>query len=91
MRIVTEYAWHSLFARDLFIVPPPAPGQPTAEFSPEFTVIDVPQFEADPARGMSNSDTTTCQAVKRQSTNPITAAANDRAGEPPGSGGASPS
>ena len=46
VRIVTECAWHNLFARNMFI-------QPAAEelgsFEPEFTVLQVPSFEADPA------------------------------------------
>jgi phosphoenolpyruvate carboxykinase (ATP) len=63
VRIITEYAWHSLFAHDLFIVPPPgsaaipstSSGQ--ADFSPELTVINVPLFEADPARDGTASST----------------------------------
>ncbi len=47
VRIVTEYAWHSLFVHQLLI-------RPTAEqlkaFVPEFTIIDLPSFEADPAK-----------------------------------------
>jgi phosphoenolpyruvate carboxykinase (ATP) len=47
VRIVTEYAWHSLFVHQLLI-------RPTAEqlkgFAPEFAIIDLPSFEADPAR-----------------------------------------
>ena len=47
MRIVTEYAWHSLFVHQLLI-------RPTAEelkgFDPEFTIIDLPSFNADPAK-----------------------------------------
>ena len=45
VRIITEYAWHSLFVHQLLI-------RPTAEqlkgFVPEFTIIDLPGFEADP-------------------------------------------
>ncbi|HEY4442273.1 MAG TPA: phosphoenolpyruvate carboxykinase (ATP), partial [Candidatus Elarobacter sp.] len=57
VRIITEYAWHSLFARDLFI---DGPGQNQAAadaFSPEFTVINVPTFEADAARDGVRSST----------------------------------
>ncbi|HWM61591.1 MAG TPA: phosphoenolpyruvate carboxykinase (ATP), partial [Rhizomicrobium sp.] len=47
VRVVTEYAWHSLFVHQLLI-------RPTAEdlksFDPEFTIIDLPSFNADPAR-----------------------------------------
>jgi phosphoenolpyruvate carboxykinase (ATP) len=45
VRIVTEYAWHSLFARNMFIHPP---AQDLASFVPEFTVIDAPNFHANP-------------------------------------------
>jgi len=45
VRVVTEFAWHNLFARNLFIVPEMMP----AEFVPEFTVVDAALFEADPA------------------------------------------
>lgn len=53
MRIVTEFAWHSLFARDLFIVQGNAPNS----FTPEFTVVDAALFAADPARDGTNSST----------------------------------
>ncbi len=53
VRIVTELAWQSLFARDLFIVPEAAP----TDFNPEFTVIDAALFEADPSRDGTNSST----------------------------------
>lgn len=45
VRVVTELAWHSLFAHHLFIVP----GEIGAAFEPEFTVVDAALFEADPA------------------------------------------
>jgi len=53
IRIVTEYAWHNLFARDLFIMP----RKTAANFSPEFTVVDAALFKADPARDKTNSST----------------------------------
>ena len=46
-RIVTEYAWHSLFIRNLLIRPAAAE---LAGFAPDLTIIDLPSFEADPAR-----------------------------------------
>jgi phosphoenolpyruvate carboxykinase (ATP) len=52
IRIITEYAWHSLFARNLFIVDPAA----GAPLEPQFTVIDVPTFKADPPRHGSRSE-----------------------------------
>ena len=46
LRVYTETAWASIFARNLF-------RRPTAEdlvsFAPNFTILDVPSFEADPA------------------------------------------
>ena len=46
LRVYTETAWASIFARNLF-------RRPSAEdlrtFAPNFTIIDVPSFEADPS------------------------------------------
>lgn len=47
VRVVTEYAWHSLFIQHLLIQP--VAGE-LAEFLPEFTIIDFPGFQADPKR-----------------------------------------
>jgi len=52
VRVINEYAWHNLFCRNLFIDDPAA----EAAASPEFTVIDVPSFKADPARHGTNSE-----------------------------------
>ena len=54
VRVVTEFAWHNLFARNMFI-PETDPGK-RATHDPEFTVIDAPRFKADPARHGSRSD-----------------------------------
>lgn len=45
LRVITERAWHSLFARNLFIRP--EPGE-LRGFEPRFTVIQVPGFTAVP-------------------------------------------
>src|ERR1700753_1706670 len=54
VRIITEYAWHSLFVHQLLI-------RPTADdlkgVDPEFTIIDLPSFTADPAKHGSVSQT----------------------------------
>jgi phosphoenolpyruvate carboxykinase (ATP) len=54
VRIITQYAWHSLFARNMFI-------QPTrgekANHVPEFTVITAPHFHASPSVDGTNSET----------------------------------
>ncbi len=46
-RVVTEYAWHSLFIRNLLIRPSQ---EALASYAPELTIIDLPSFKADPAR-----------------------------------------
>ena len=45
LRVYTETAWASLFARNLFRRPTLAQ---LADFAPNFTIIDVPSFQADP-------------------------------------------
>jgi phosphoenolpyruvate carboxykinase (ATP) len=47
IRIITEYAWHALFVRQLFVRPDPAE---LAAHEPAFTVIAAPEFEAVPER-----------------------------------------
>jgi len=53
VRIITQYAWHSLFTRNMFIQPEP---QELATFIPEFVVIDCPGFHAFPEIDKTNSD-----------------------------------
>ncbi len=53
IRIVTEYAWHSLFVRQLFVRPSE---RELDAHAPEFTVIAVPEFLADPRRDGTRSD-----------------------------------
>jgi phosphoenolpyruvate carboxykinase (ATP) len=45
-RIVTETAWHNLFACQLFVRPQSGA---TAELTPDFTVLNGPSLQADPA------------------------------------------
>src|SRR3954466_11381940 len=52
IRVVTQYAWHSLFARNLFI----ADAALAAGEAPQLTIIDAPAFKADPARHGTNSE-----------------------------------
>ena len=52
VRIITEYAWHSLFATHLFIKPDFAQ---THEHVPEFTVVSIPSFKANPETDGTNS------------------------------------
>ena len=53
VRIVTELAWHSLFARTMFINDDAGEGDHT----PEFTVVNIPSFKADPAVDGTRSET----------------------------------
>jgi len=54
VRIITEYAWHSLFIQNLLI----EPDQSELEgFDPQFTIIDLPGFEADPEKHGCRTET----------------------------------
>jgi phosphoenolpyruvate carboxykinase (ATP) len=53
-RIYTELAWHALFINHLLIVPEP---EERAGFEPQFMVINLPSFRADPARHGCRSET----------------------------------
>ena len=53
-RVVTEYAWHSLFIRNLLIRPS---AEEVASFAGELTIVDLPSFKADPKRHGCRSET----------------------------------
>jgi phosphoenolpyruvate carboxykinase (ATP) len=46
VRLVTTNAWHALFARNMFIRPA---REELAGFTPDFTILHAPEYEADPA------------------------------------------
>lgn len=54
IQVVSEYAWHDLFARQLFIEPTK---EELAAHHSEFTVISAPGFYADPDIDGTNSET----------------------------------
>ncbi|MBY8821308.1 phosphoenolpyruvate carboxykinase [Sphingomonas colocasiae] len=54
VRVVTEFAWHSLFIRTLLVRPG---AESLGGFVPEFTIIDLPSFRADPERHGCRSET----------------------------------
>src|SRR5437867_2822685 len=54
IRVITELAWHNLFARNLFIID--STPAATAAHAPEFTIIDSPRFQADPNRHGTNTE-----------------------------------
>jgi phosphoenolpyruvate carboxykinase (ATP) len=58
IRVITQRAWHSLFARQLFIRPD---ASKTEDHVPEFTVVYAPKFQTSPERDGTRSKT--CIAV----------------------------
>ncbi|HET9355128.1 MAG TPA: phosphoenolpyruvate carboxykinase [Sphingomicrobium sp.] len=54
VRVITQMAWHNLFVRTLLVRPraDELPG-----FLPEYTIINLPSFKADPQRHGCRSDT----------------------------------
>ncbi|MDZ4139324.1 MAG: phosphoenolpyruvate carboxykinase [Erythrobacter sp.] len=54
VRVITQMAWHSLFVRTLLVRPT---ADEVAGFAPEYTIINLPSFKADPARHGCRSDT----------------------------------
>ena len=54
VRVITEFAWHSMFIRTLLVRPE---AEALAGFMPEYTIIDLPYFVADPARHGSRGET----------------------------------
>ena len=55
VRIITEMAWHSHFARNMFIKP--VTNEEYRRHNPEFTVISVPGFKAFPQIDQTPSET----------------------------------
>jgi phosphoenolpyruvate carboxykinase (ATP) len=53
-RVVTEFAWHSLFIRNLLVRPSV---EELASYVPDLTIVDIPSFKADPARHGTRSET----------------------------------
>ncbi len=54
VRVFTEFAWHSLFIRNLLIRPERSE---LADFAPGMTIIDLPSFKADPKRHGCRTET----------------------------------
>ena len=55
VRVVTELAWHNLFARNMFLRE--TDGSRLAAFEPGMTVVDAALFQADPGRDGTRSGT----------------------------------
>jgi len=54
VRVINELAWHNLFIRTLLVRPTDAE---LAAFTPEYTIIDLPSFKADPERHGCRTET----------------------------------
>jgi phosphoenolpyruvate carboxykinase (ATP) len=61
---VTELAWHSLFARNMFLLPQSL--EEHRRFVPEFTILALPNFKADPAVDNTNSETVIALSFSRK-------------------------
>jgi phosphoenolpyruvate carboxykinase (ATP) len=55
VRIVTELAWHSMFARNMFILPESL--EEYKRFVPDFTIVAVPEFKSAPSVDSTVSET----------------------------------
>jgi len=53
VRVVTETAWHNMFARNMFLRPRK---EELEGFKPDFTILNLPGFQADPALDGTASD-----------------------------------
>ena len=56
VRVINEHAWHNLFARNMFIQIP-YDREIIREFRPDFTVLQCPNFNADPDEDHTRSGT----------------------------------
>jgi phosphoenolpyruvate carboxykinase (ATP) len=54
VRVITQLAWHNLFVRTLLVRPD---ASELEGFVPEYTIINLPSFKADPERHGCRSDT----------------------------------
>ncbi|WP_085523046.1 phosphoenolpyruvate carboxykinase (ATP) [Tuberibacillus sp. Marseille-P3662] len=52
IQVITEYSWHNLFSRQLFV----RPENETETIEPAFTVISAPSFKADPVLDGTRSE-----------------------------------
>jgi phosphoenolpyruvate carboxykinase (ATP) len=54
VRVINELAWHNLFIRTLLVRPE---AEVLADFVPDYTIIDLPSFRADPERHGTRGET----------------------------------
>lgn len=54
VRVINQMAWHNLFIRTMLVRPT---SEELASFTPEYTIINLPSFKANPERHGCRSDT----------------------------------
>jgi phosphoenolpyruvate carboxykinase (ATP) len=64
IRMVTEHAWHSHFARNMFILPQSL--EEYKRFVPEFTIIAMPSFKGQPSVDNTQSETFICLSFEKK-------------------------
>src|SRR5262245_5510891 len=63
IRVISQLAWHNLFARQLFIRPEPGS---TTDHRSEFTILFAPDFQANPAEDGTKSQTCIVISFKKR-------------------------
>ncbi len=63
VRVITEYAWHNLFAKQLFIRPAP---EDLTDFRPGFTVLSAPGFKTEPTIDGTRSEVVVALDFRRR-------------------------
>jgi phosphoenolpyruvate carboxykinase (ATP) len=64
VRIVTELAWHSLFTRNMFLLPQTL--EEYRRFVPEFTILAMPSFKGAPSVDNTASETFICLSFEKK-------------------------
>ncbi len=63
VRVINELAWHNLFIRTLLVRPE---ADELDGFEPEYTIIDLPSFRADPERHGCRSETVVAVSFEKK-------------------------
>src|SRR5512138_2251133 len=64
VRFVTEHAWHSMFIRNMFVLPQSL--EEYKRFVPEFTIVAMPSFKGMPSVDNTASDTFICLSFEKK-------------------------
>ncbi|HUI90459.1 MAG TPA: phosphoenolpyruvate carboxykinase (ATP) [Anaerolineales bacterium] len=64
IRMVTELAWHSMFARNMFISPQSL--EEYKRFVPEFTIVALPSFKGMPSLDNTATETFICLSFEKK-------------------------